>query len=147
MMVIGPSSDGMRRAAIRVSILVLLDDGHRERRGFLLVKPAGVSILVLLDDGHRVGAILAIWASCDRFQSLFFWMMVIGNWRPSSGGSATTFQSLFFWMMVIGRRVPVPGRCRCTGFQSLFFWMMVIGKMFRLLGVVARFRFNPCSSG
>ena len=36
------------------------------------------------------------------FQSLFFWMMVIGTLTANTAAYFWLFQSLFFWMMVIG---------------------------------------------
>ena len=65
--------------AVRVSILVLLDDAYRRSpstwKGFFIA----VSILVLLDDAYRPDidqekAFAALW-----FQSLFFWMMPTGT--------------------------------------------------------------------
>ena len=116
-----PSLDGRAEDKADVSILVLLDDGHRApfptEPGYGLT---AVSILVLLDVGHReleprtMGPIAFSFNPC------------------SSGCWSLGHDSLFL--------TPTPWE-----FQSLFFWMLVIGIR---LCVRSHFvRFNPCSSG
>ena len=62
-----------------VSILVLLDDAHRgPGRLGIAARYLLVSILVLLDDAHRVDRVTAAGRIVELFQSLFFWMTLIG---------------------------------------------------------------------
>ncbi len=85
MTLIGPARSARRPGGRGVSILVFLDDAHRQCVEVVArVRGPRVSILVFLDDAHRRHA-------------------------PDRALRRSTFQSLFSWMTLIGpapRRVP-----------------------------------------
>ena len=86
-----------------------------------------VSILVLLDDGHRAHRTTCTTGRIEEFQSLFFWMMVIGA-RPLHASLTPRVVSILV-LLDDGHRAgrkPMLDSERLV-FQSLFFWMMVIG--------------------
>ena len=65
----------------------------------------------------------------DRFQSLFWWISLLGTTNPSGIGIAAVqvFQSLFWWISLLGAdsrdvmsQPPLP-------FQSLFWWISLLG--------------------
>ncbi len=108
-----------------VSILVLLDEGCRQRDMALEIaalkefqslfswmkvadKLGGrfrrqsreVSILVLLDEGCRLDPDCVGRQGIDPFQSLFSWMKVADTWQLGWHVTGPVFQSLFSWMKV-----------------------------------------------
>ena len=115
-----------------------------------MVEGGRVSILVLVDEGHRLGFAAAGGGVFSLFQSLFSWMKVIGILTGSlTSCRVLEFQSLFSWMKVIGPADHSYLTNGALGFQSLFSWMKVIGRDGRG-GETDRWwtnGFNPCSRG
>ena len=111
-----------------------------------------VSILVLVDLAPRPRRRPALAASCKMFQSLFWWISLLGSWTCRSSGPTGKFQSLFWWISLLGARAHdraavwahvsilvlvdlaprrlfriIPSRRRHE-FQSLFWWISLLGN-------------------
>ena len=86
-----------------------------------------VSILVLVDLAPRLFVQIHARTSPFGFQSLFWWISLLGTTAQRYMRLARVlFQSLFWWISLLG------GLQRChialaPGFQSLFWWISLLG--------------------
>ena len=105
-----------------------------------------VSILVLLDDAHREGSVCRRRVDVGEFQSLFFWMMHIGP--PELGRPARGRQVSILVLLDDAHRGPVQARLEQADQVSI---LVLLDDAHRGRGGLelggSPLGFNPCSSG